>query len=236
MGNCADCGASFSEIKNRLLLTSNKSDISKWDEHIYYWIVEAERSIGTFDGLHVVNNYTIKPDSHTTKINLPDDVYMLTDVCFGSQSSMYTGVGSYFNKNCGCGNSNNGSCGCIKWYTNGCYIYTSRSVGEATISYTAIPLDEDGFPYVKQDHVPAILAFIRLQMLQANFDDGKVNGAVYQTRQREWANQLRVARSRDNTPKTDAEMDRLSNIWNSKLPVSYRSNSGRDRSYILVPL
>jgi hypothetical protein len=59
---------------------------------------------------------------------------------------------------------------------------------------------------------------------------------VYQTRQREWANQLRVARSLDNTPKTDAEMDRLSNIWNSKLPVSYRSNRGRDRSYILVPL
>lgn len=234
MSNCANCGVSFSDIKNRVLLQSSMSNISKWDEHIYQWIIDAEREIGTFGGLLPHNNYKIELDNATTKIPLPDDLYTLTDACFGSNASMYTGVGSAFNKNCQCGGGNT-NCGCIKWYVNGCYIYTSRKVDEVTISYLSIPLDEDGFPYVKEDHVPAIIAYIKYALLQANFDDGKVQMAVYQTRYREWLMRKLKAKSRDATP-NDAEMERLSNIWNSKLPVSYRASSGRNRDYILVPL
>jgi hypothetical protein len=70
-------------------------------------------------------------------------------------------------------------------------------------------------------------------MLQARFDEGKVNGGVYQTRYREWIMRRDAARAEDESP-TDAEMDTLSAIYNSKLPVHYKRASSLTRDYVLV--
>lgn len=42
-----------------------------------------------------------------------------------------------------------------------------------------------------------------------------------------------AARAKDEIP-NDSEMNRLANIWNSKLPVNYRRNAQFSRDYIVV--
>jgi len=232
---CANCGLTFSEIKNQVLLTSKNADIEQWSEHIYSWTIDAERQIGTFAAMHKVMNYKIENEGGEglTLTPLPDDVYQLLDINFCGQSAFYTGVSNHFNTQCGCGCTTANNCTCIKWFINGCYIQTSRKIKEVNVSYLALPIDEEGFPYVNQNHLDAIVAYIKYMMLQARFDEGKVPQAVYQTRYREWIMRRDAARAKDEIP-NDGEMNRLANIWNSKLPVNYRRNAQFSRDYIIV--
>lgn len=234
MPNCANCGLSLSEIKNRVLLQSKVADIEQWAEHIYSWVLECERQIGTFNGLRKVVNYKIENDTPTTKTPLPDDIYQLEDVQFCGRASYYTGSSSHFatSCNCGCG----ADCTCVKWFVNGCYIQSSSKVSDVIISYLAMPIDEEGFPYVRESHISAIISFIKYMMLQSRFDEGKVPMGVYNTRYREWIMRRNEAIAYDNNPVTEEEMARLANIYNEKLPVHYRRNLGNQRDFVVIPL
>lgn len=230
---CANCGLTFSEIKNHVLLSSKNTDIEQWSEHIYSWTIDAERQIGTFNGLHKVMGYKIENGEGKTLTPLPDDVYQILDINFCGQSAYYTGVSNHFNTQCNCGCAGANNCTCIKWFINGCYIQTSRKIEEVNVSYLSMPIDDEGFPYVNQNHLDAIVAYVKYMMLQARFDEGKVPMSVYNTRYREWIMRRDAARSKDEIP-NDAEMRRLANIWGSKLPVDYRGSAQFSRDYVLV--
>lgn len=230
---CANCGLSMSEIKNHVLLQSSIGDIEKYGEHFYAWVLEAEKQIGTYNGMHKVLNYKITNDVATTLTPLPDDIYQLLDADFCNQYSYYTGASNNFRTSCNCGCSVANNCSCIKWFVNGCYIQSSRKVEEVNISYLAIPLDDDGFPYVKETHLSAIIAYIKFMLIQGRFDEGKVAMQIYNTRYREWILRCREARSKDEVP-NDAELERLANIFNAKLPVHYRNSGNMARDYVLV--
>lgn len=218
MSNCADCGVSFSEVKNHILLSSNIQDISKYDEHIYSWIIGAEQAIATYNGLDKIRDFTITNTPPSTKTPLPDNLYMLESVKFDGHTSVYTAGGMYYNRDCGC---NTTPCICVKWYQNGCYIYSSVPVENVTINYQAFPIDEEGYPYVRQSHLEAIIAYIKYMLLQARYDVGKVQKHVYKTRYNEWLKRRDDARAQDEVP-NDNEMARLAAIWNSKLPIHYK--------------
>jgi len=231
--NCANCGLTISEIKNQLLLQTKGDDIEKWGEHIYAWVINAEKEIGTFNGLQKVYNEKLENDSPSTKTKLPDGIYQLQDVDFCGNFAYYTGASNHFNTKCGCGCANTNDCSCIKWFVNGCYIQTSRKVDVMYVSYLAVPLDEEGYPYVKETHLKAIISYIKYMMLQARFDEGKVPQGVYQTRYREWIMRRNEARAVDEAP-SDAELQTLANIYNSKLPVHYNRSGLYTRDYVIV--
>jgi hypothetical protein len=217
---CVNCGLSVSEIKNHVLMQSNIPDIEKYQENIVHWIFMAESQIGTFNGLHKYTNIELSNSSPDTKILLPDNMYTLDDVCVGGVSIRYSGEGSNYNSSCGCGGGDN-NCSCYTWFVNGCYLQFSSKVSKVTISYTAIPTDEEGFPLVNRGHLMAIVSFIKYMLLQSRFDDGKIPMGIYQTRYREWISRKTAARALDEVP-TGQEMELLANIYNAKLPVSIR--------------
>jgi hypothetical protein len=119
----------------------------------------------------IVDNYRAKlPNDYYTIISLKTD----KGIPFNSVNDLsYT-------------NSNNNS---LTYKIQGGIIYTSLEKGNIDITYNAIMIDKDGFPLIPDNSsfTRALEAYIKKQWFTILFDLGKINQAVLQNTQQEYA-------------------------------------------------
>lgn len=101
----------------------------------------------------------------------------------------------------------------------GDYIYLNKKEGEIEVAYKAIPTDEEGYPMIPEDPVflRALEHYIKKQWFTILFDMGKIQPAVLQNAQQEYAFYVGRAQNKLVMP-TLSEMESISNMWNTLIP------------------
>lgn len=116
-------------------------------------------------------------------------------------------------------------------------IYTSFKCGKITIAYTAMAIDEDGFPMIPDNgtFLSALELYIKKKWFTVLFDLGKISPAALQNVQQEYAWSVGQLNSEMNIP-TVSEMESISNMFNQLIPRTNEFRKGfRDlgnREYI----
>ena len=99
------------------------------------------------------------------------------------------------------------------------YININQDDGrKITISYFYLPIDNDGFPMIKEGHEEAISAYLMWKYKAIEYYAGKVPQYIYKDLESRWYWLCGQARGNDNMP-TNNEWDRIAAIWNSMIPV-----------------
>lgn len=108
----------------------------------------------------------------------------------------------------------------------GDYIYLNKREGELEVAYKAITTDEEGYPMIPEDPVilRALEYYIKKQWFTILFDMGKIQPAVLQNVQQEYAFYVGQAQNKLVMP-TLSEMESITNMWNTLIP---RFNEFRD--------
>lgn len=96
------------------------------------------------------------------------------------------------------------------------YLYSNVKEGPIFISYRAIELDEDGFPLIPDlaSFIEALRLYIDKQKTRQLFRLGKINQAVYQDIQQEYAWYVGQAQSELQRLTLD-KAESVSNVWNN---------------------
>tara|TARA_R110000765_G_scaffold45010_5_gene93052 strand:+ start:1527 stop:2309 length:783 start_codon:yes stop_codon:yes gene_type:complete len=92
-----------------------------------------------------------------------------------------------------------------------------------TLSYFFLPIDDDGFPLIKEGHQEAIAAFLMWKYKAIEYYAGKVPQYIYKDLEQRWHWLCAQTRGNDNMP-TKNEWERIGAIWNSMIPV--KTNNG----------
>lgn len=95
-------------------------------------------------------------------------------------------------------------------------IFTNIEECEIEIAYRALPTDEDGLPLIPDDstYLRALDAYVKKQWFTIQFDLGKINPAILQKAEQDYAFYVGQAQSRMILPSID-EMESISNMWNT---------------------
>lgn len=103
--------------------------------------------------------------------------------------------------------------------TQGNIIYTSFKEGCIDIHYKAIPVDEQGFPLIPDNNVflKALELYIKKEWFTILFDLGKINNAVLQNTQQEYAFKVGQCRNEFIMPSV-SEMETITNMLNTLVP------------------
>ena len=102
----------------------------------------------------------------------------------------------------------------LTFTTRNFIIYTSLKEGEVKVNYQAIPVDEDGYPLLIDNSVylRALEAYIKKQVFTILFDTGKIQAAVLQNAQQEYAWAAGQLNSEFSIPST-SEMESIMRSW-----------------------
>ena len=121
---------------------------------------------------------TIKVEKY--KALLPEDYYQMNQVRKGDYVLTYSADSFHFSNN-----SNNS----YTYKIQGNVIYTSFESGDLEISYQAIAVDEQGFPLIPDNSsfTRALELYIKKQWFTILFDLGKLQPAILQNTQQEYA-------------------------------------------------
>lgn len=103
--------------------------------------------------------------------------------------------------------------------TQGRIIYTSFPHGIVSISYRAIPVDEDGFPLLIDDEVylAALEAYIKKQVFTVKFETGKIAAPVLQNAQKDYAFLAGQLQTQFTTP-SPSEAEAYSRMYQTLIP------------------
>ena len=103
-------------------------------------------------------------------------------------------------------------------------IYTSFKEGKIEISYQSIKVDEEGYPMIPDNSsfTRALESYIKKQWFTILFDLNKINNAVLQNVQQDYAFNVGQAQSDLVRPTID-QMESITNMWNSILPGKHHS-------------
>lgn len=98
-------------------------------------------------------------------------------------------------------------------------LYTSFKEGIVTVSYKAMPLDEEGYPLLPDEptFLRALELYIKKQWFTILFDMNKISPAVLQNTQQEYAFAAGACNNTFTIPSV-AEMESIKNIWNQLIP------------------
>lgn len=98
-------------------------------------------------------------------------------------------------------------------------VYTSFKEGNIKISYKAIPIDDEGYPLLPDEptFLRALELYIKKQWFTILFDLGKINIAVLQNTQQEYAFAVGACTTTFILP-SEAEMESIKNMWNQLIP------------------
>lgn len=98
-------------------------------------------------------------------------------------------------------------------------IFTSIKEGTVEIAYEAIAVDKDGYPLIPDNSAltRALELYIKKQHFTILFDLGKINQAVYQNAQQDYAFAVGQAQSDIIRPSID-EMEAITNSLNTLIP------------------
>lgn len=103
--------------------------------------------------------------------------------------------------------------------SNSAYININLDNGEKlVISYFFLPVDQDGFPMVKEGHEEAISSYLMWKFKALDYYAGKVPQYIYKDLESRWHWLCGQARGNDNMP-TPQEWERVGQIWNTLIPV-----------------
>lgn len=97
-------------------------------------------------------------------------------------------------------------------------LYTNMREGSLDIAYKAIATDDEGYPIIPDDasFIRALEQYIKKQWFTILFDMGKIQPAVLQNAQQEYAFYVGQAQNRLVMPSL-SEMESLTNMWASLL-------------------
>lgn len=103
--------------------------------------------------------------------------------------------------------------------TQGRIIYTSFKEGDIEISYKALPLDEEGYPLLPDNPIflKTLELYIKKEWFTILFDLGKIQPAVLQNTQQEYAFKAGQCNSEFTLPSV-SEMETITNILNQMIP------------------
>lgn len=106
-------------------------------------------------------------------------------------------------------------------------IYTSFEEGELELSYLAIEVDKDGYPLLPDNSsfTRALELYIKKQWFTILFDLGKIQPAVLQNTQQEYAWAVGDCQSEFNRLTLD-QMEAFSNSWRTMLLRTHEHSSG----------
>lgn len=98
-------------------------------------------------------------------------------------------------------------------------IFTSIENGDIELVYMAILVDEDGFPMIPDNasYTKALELYIKKKYFTILFDQGKIQPAVLQNVQQEYAWYVGQATTSLHIPTID-EMESITRMWNTLLP------------------
>lgn len=118
-------------------------------------------------------------------------------------------------------------------------IYTSIKEGTIEIAYHAIKVDKEGYPMIPENSsfIQALELYIKKKVFTILFDQGKINQAVLQNTQQEYAWYVGQAQ-RDLTMPTIDQMESISNMWCQLLQRNNEHSKGMKslgrREYIKI--
>nr|DAY45767.1 MAG TPA: hypothetical protein [Crassvirales sp.] len=97
-------------------------------------------------------------------------------------------------------------------------IFTSIKEGTIEIAYQAIMIDEEGYPLIPENSsfIQALELYIKKRVFTILFDQGKINQAVLQNTQQEYAWYVGQAQRELSMPTLD-QMESISNMWTQLL-------------------
>lgn len=106
-------------------------------------------------------------------------------------------------------------------------LYTNMREGALDIAYKAIVTDEEGYPMVPDDStfIRALEQYIKKQWFTILFDMGRIQPAVLQNAQQEYAFYVAQAQNKLVMP-TLSEMESISNMWTSLLAKNNEFKKG----------
>lgn len=102
----------------------------------------------------------------------------------------------------------------LTFKTQGQVLYTSFRTGDVIVAYKSIPVDDEGFPLLIDNSVfmKTLEAYIKREVFTILFDMGKINGAVLQNTQQQYAWLAGQLQSEFTIPSI-SEMESLKNSW-----------------------
>lgn len=111
--------------------------------------------------------------------------------------------------------------------TQGQILYTSFKTGDVVISYKAIPVDKDGFPLLIDNSVflRALEAYIKKEVFTILFDMGKIQAAVLQNAQQQYAWLAGQLQSEFTIPSI-SEMESIKRSWCTLIQRTTSFNDG----------
>lgn len=106
-------------------------------------------------------------------------------------------------------------------------LYTNMKEGALDIAYKAIVTDEEGYPMIPDDStfIRALEQYIKKQWFTILFDMGRIQPAVLQNAQQEYAFYVAQAQNKLVMP-TLSEIESLSNMWTSLLHKTNEFKTG----------
>lgn len=116
-------------------------------------------------------------------------------------------------------------------------IVSNIKEGDIKVSYKSIPVDEDGYPMIMDNptYLNALELYIKVQVFTILFDMGKIQAAVLQNTQTDYAWKVGQLQSEMTIP-SESEMESLSRSWTTLIQsVTDFDNSWKhlgDRQYI----
>ena len=106
-------------------------------------------------------------------------------------------------------------------------IYTSLKEGVIEVAYHAIKVDNEGYPMIPENSsfIQALELYIKKKVFTILFDQGKINNAVLQNTQQEYAWYVGQAQRDLNMPTID-QMESISNMWTQLLQRANEHSKG----------
>lgn len=149
---------------------------------------------------------------------LPCDYYQVIQIKSSKGGILNPSTDTFF-----MGKDNKGS----SYKIQGNVLYSSIEEGELEMSYLAIHVDEDGFPLVPDNSsfTRALELYIKKQWFTILFDLGKINPAILQNTQQEYAWAVGQAQSSLVRLSID-QMENLTNMWNTLIPRTNEYSRG----------
>ena len=119
------------------------------------------------------------------------------------------------------------SCIDLTYKLQGGYIYTSLKEGTIEMSYQAILIDEEGFPMIPDNSkfTRALEAYIKKQWFTILFDMGKLQGAILQNTQQEYAWAVGACESEFQKMTLD-KAEAFYNSWSTLIPRTTQHQKG----------
>lgn len=115
----------------------------------------------------------------------------------------------------------------LSFKTQGQVLYVSFKTGDVSVSYKAIPIDEDGFPLLIDNPVfmRTLELYIKMEEFTTLFDMGKISSAVLQNTQQQYAWSAGQLQSEFTIP-SQSEMESISRMWNTLIQRTSEFDNG----------